>query len=78
MLGSKLPVQKTSQNADLDDNDEYEDNFVGEYIEIHLLEYSSAPPQLDISFHQPENTRHYSITQSQAMNLFLVLSRVSL
>ena len=66
MLGSKLPVQKTSQNADLDDNDEYEDNFVGEYIEIHLLEYSSAPPQLDISFHQPENTRHYnySITQS--------------
>ena len=65
MLGSKLPVQKTSKNADLDDNDEYEDNFVGEHIKIHLLEYSSAPPQLDISFHQPGNTRHYSMDYSK-------------
>ena len=78
MFCAKLPVEESGQNADLNDYNHYEDNFVGENIQIHFPEYSSAPPKLHISFHQPEKINNDLILGALSPHLFLVLSRVSL
>ena len=78
MFCAKLPVEESGQNADLNDYNHYEDNFVGEHIQIHFPEYSSAPPKLHISFHQPKKVANDSIFGVLSPRLFLVLSRVSL
>ena len=41
---AKLPVEESDRNADLNDYTHYEDHFVGEHIQLHFPEYSSAPP----------------------------------
>ena len=58
---AKLPVEKASQNADLKDYNQNEDNFVGEHVQIHFPEYSSASPKLHISLHQPEIMTHCEV-----------------
>ena len=53
LLDPELPVEKAAKDAGLDDDDNYQGDFVGEDVEVHLPEDLPAPPELHVSLDQP-------------------------